>query len=399
MTQDLPAFDSVSLGRRIAASGRPLTAACYANSQTRVATYLPLARAIARAGHASFLLLTPEVNTEKNLQSRDLEGYLDVDGLVIGTLGVHDIPNVEGVDVFFSSEVLGAAPRGSRTVRVIHSLPDGKLSINYAARVRKHSHLARTTDYLAIPIRQSSRAWTIENYAAGIDGPLPAIEPSRRDHFDIVPAGYPKIEYLAEAIPKDAPRRNLVFCPTVTTVPHSRVRSHGIAILQALLKNFPTHNVVFRPYPKSNEPDFANLLKAFRHDPLFIHDRTLSGLEYLREAAAAITDRSSAAVTFSMATGRPSVFFEDGIPAPSAADDPLGYRATSIDQIVASVRLALDHAEEWHSRIMEERGRYLYRPGTTSDYLAEKIPVFASGESDSEWLSIPRLQLYSGILK
>ena len=395
MIPDLPAFTPESLGHHISGLGRRLAVACYANSQARVATYLPLARAIARAGHASFLLLAPEINSSRNLQPRDLRDYTQIEGFVIGTLEGSHIPNVEGVDVFFSSEALDTSPRGCRAVRLIHSLPDGSLSINYVARILRQPHLARTTDYLAIPIRQSTRAWNVGNYLGRLAGPSPALEPGRRSQLDIVPAGYPKIEYLADEIPVDSPRRNLIFCPTATTVAHSRVCTHGIAILRALVENFPDHRVIFRPYPKSNEPDFAALLEAFRDEPRFIHDRTLSGLDYFREAAVAVTDRSSAAVSFSMATGRPSVFFQDGETAQTAVDDPIGYRVSSVGQLVASVRHAIGHSHEWRTRILRERGQYLYRPGGASDYLAQKIPVFASGGTDADWLSIPRDQIHS----
>lgn len=218
-----------------------------------------------------------------------------------------NLRELRNVDVFFCPEVFThGAPLGSVVVGVYHSLPEA-LSFNHGSNLRSKPTVARHLDYMVIAVRQSEKQWQEKNYR-GIQQIYPEeMLRERRSTLDIVPGGYPKLDYLQDIACSGA-SRYIVYAPTATLVPQSEIKRHGRQIIANLLERFPDFEIVFRPYP-GNEPELVSDIEhEFVGNPRFLIDKTITGIGFLKDAALMVTDHSSVAISLSLATRIPSVF-------------------------------------------------------------------------------------------
>lgn len=382
-----------SLRAQLDAGAGRLSALLFVETPPRLGTNLALARAMLDAGHLPLVVCT----FEPNLSAAELCGFED---LPLAVLSKDDVRSLNGVDVFFSSEsVRDVAPAGAATVGIVHSLPDAGLRqaglmINYSGNVQRYPIMIRALDYLVIAVRQAPSDWTQENYGA-IGGVYPpTFLEARRPMLDIVPGGYPKLDY-SERILTAGPGKGsvLLYAPTSAGSSVSRVKTDAEAIFASLLGNFPDYTIVFRPYPTPNDLKFAQkAAERFLSGTRFVLDSSSTGIEFQKLAAVSVTDSSSGAITFSMATRRPLVRAK--LMHPDSAGKPIpipfSYYASSRMALVEAVQLACQEDRHWEARISEEREKTLYNPGTASAYLAKNLPLFAARESHPDWLSIER---------
>jgi hypothetical protein len=306
---------------------------------------------------------------------------------------------LSGVDVFFSPEVVAnVAPPDAAAVCILHSLPDGglkpdELSHNAARYIESNPTVIRTFDYLVPAVRQSPALWQASNYDL-IQRVYPAkFLTKRRKQLDIVPGGYPKLDYSRRILQSAAPLDTLIYSPTADHVALGHVQRDGATILATLLHGFPGMNVVFRPYPHRPDVEFGRqLAQRFQADPRFSFDDSATGIRSQRRSALIVTDSSSSALTFSLSTYRPLVFVDlaKGAGGDVPAQNPFGFNATSVAELAAAVRHGLQHAEQWSARIAAHADEFLYHPGTAAAYLASHLERFARRESHPDWLSVDR---------
>jgi hypothetical protein len=372
----------------IANKGNKLCAVIYANSRPRVAGYIPLAKAITDHGHLCYL-----VHPYNSAPSQEeIAGY---EHLNIGALPPNKLSRLQGVDVFLSSEAVSdVAPRSAATVGLYHSLHDQGFGWNFSYSISHNPLIVRSLDYYVAAETQKKEHWTVENY----EKVVPRIYPpfflkDRRDHLDIVPGGYPKIEYLERMLKGERESEYISYSPTQTNQPFSEVVQYGAHIIRTILTGFPDFKVVFRPYPSRDIEICREAVRDFLGNPRFVFDDSVTGITYQKSTAVMISDGSSTAITFSLASGRPSVFAKLSDASGRGKGrkmEVFGFRAVGEEEMIGAISHCLNNRSFWHRKIMSERHKYLYNPGRASTYIASKLAVFAERGSDPEWLSIPR---------
>lgn len=369
--------------------GDRLSALLVVLSVPRLATYLALGRAIQAAGHLPVIALVKDISPTPE----EIEGYEDLPLFLVKRPQLRDLRNV---DVCFSPEQLDVVPPGAATVAIMHSLPDAAVMKESNADPRRTLARAPTMfrlfDYFCIAARQPAEHWTVEHYDMVSELYPPDFLEGRRPFLDIVPAGYPKLDYLPSKLAGAGEPDTIIYSPTRIGAGFSRFSTDGEPILKALAAAFPNHRIVLRPYPNKNDLEFATALLA-RLDlgERVVLDTSVTGLEHQRRCAVSVSDRSSSAITFAMSSGRPLVFVD--LQAKRGAEErelAFGRSVHKVESLVAAIQHALDHPKKWRRRIQAGAEEFLYRPGQASAYLASHVPTFARRESDPEWLSVPR---------
>lgn len=198
----------------IARKGSRIAAVLFAETQPRLGTHLALGRAIKDHGHLPIIVC----GQAPSLTGSEEAGYQD---LPLALLTRDDIRALRGIDVFFSSEVTrDVTPPGAATIGIVHSIPDAGLStaglsVNYRGFVQRVPTIIRSLDYLAVAVRQNPKHWTTENYSFVGGVYPPAFLVDRRQTLDIVPAGYPKIEYSERVLAAHRDRLGvIIYSPT-----------------------------------------------------------------------------------------------------------------------------------------------------------------------------------------
>lgn len=358
--------------------------ALYANSRPRLATYLPLARAIINAGHECDLYCP--LSCQATEQER--EGYLDVP---LNFIQTNEVRKLHGYNLFVSPEKAhDSIPERTRSIAILHSLPDRDLlKTSYAHWLKPHSYISKF-DYFFVAVKQSPSQWRAENYIRS-GGILPSASTLSKD-FTVVPGGYPKLEYLSRALLHRSTRDCILYCPTKSDNSVSEVAIWGAEIIRRIHEAYPGFSVVFRPYPTDEPKVVEEVCAAIRGLPRVIIDRSVTGLDLQRRCVAMVTDRSSVAITFSLASRQPSVFFSVGDSQGSdlLKEEIIGFNAVGWPALLAALDHCVNESNLWEEKIRIVLDERLYNPLSAATYLAKNVPVFANGETLDGWLTVPR---------
>lgn len=359
--------------------------ALYANSRQRLASYLPLARALQDQGHDCTLFHPPDFPVSDG----ELHGFHDIERQPANN---ETVRGIEGYDVFFASEACyRAVPSGTVAVAIFHSLPDRTpLKTDYSRWVRARPEVVKAFDYVVLPVTQAPQHYTVEAYKPSVTGAFPrdAI-PERGETFGIISGGYPKLEYLDRQLSLTFDLDSVVYCPTISTNDEGQVAAHGATILRTLHEALPDYEVVFRPYPSDDRDTIAAVVDQVSDLPRIRVDRTVTGMESQQRSRLAITDKSSSALTFALSSGRPSIFVDMSNEG-DVREFILGYEAAGRAALLSAVQSAMAEFDAWGERIREARKTHLYRPFGPCRYLARNVDVIANRASRDDWLSIPR---------
>lgn len=364
-----------------------LCAMVYAQSN-QIPGYVWLTKCLSDAGHLGIFC------HHKHTKLSELERNI-LKNCETALVAMEDLSQFKGIDVFFSDEITAVhAPDGAVTVGIFHSLPEGAPeSINVALHFSRNIFLVKTLDYFAVA-RVDNVHFTQEEFAPLVKNIYPGeLMAGRRSQFDIIPAGYPKIDYMQKSLHSDE-LNTIFYAPTNVNLPFAEVEEWGKKIISLLLEGFPEYQIVFRPYPTKKNIDIAeNISSHFSDNSNFILDKTRSGIDYLRTSAFVISDTSSIGLSFALSTGRPyisSTLSKPGLAMNNPVENLLGYHARTLKQLLNGAQSVLDKKEYWHDKIMLERRKYVYNPGDSCQYLAESLPYIANRGSREDWLSIER---------
>ena len=213
--------------------------------------------------------------------------------------------------------------------------------------------------------------------------------------FCFIPGGYFKFDnYLRYMDNSDIIPDTLLFAPTlrgegVSRVGCDLVKDYGIEIIRALLRAFDC-KIVFRPYPSErNLPVVQEIIKYFENENRFLADKSSNVKVAYSRAKVLISDHSHAAYSFSLSTLRPHINCCFGLKGKVHRNN-MGYDAFTIDELLFSVRQALNDSENWHGHIEALRAKNLAFPGHTGEYIASNIHYILSGERHPEWHYISR---------
>jgi hypothetical protein len=372
--------------------GQRLFVLLYANSQPRIGTYIALAKAIQDFGHIAVVIIPKAVR----LESEELVGF---ESVVFSVLLEDQINRLRGVNLFFCSEVLyDVAPAGAVNVCILHSIPDAglgakKLHSNPAQFIENNPTMIRTFDYVVVAVRQSPTDWKKENFSLVQDLYPPEFLAGRLSTIEIIPGGYPKLDYSRRILTSPGPLDCIIYSPTACHVSFGRMRIEGETILQTLLQAFPNMKIVLRPYPTPADVAYGqSLADRLVENKNLIFDCSTTGITYQRRAAVSVTDSSSSAITFALATLRPLVFvnLQERCDETSPEQVIFGYRARSVNSLVQAVKACLEDSVVWKQKITEQAELSIYNPGSAAAYLAKHLSKMAEGRSNPDWLSVER---------
>ncbi len=353
--------------------------ALYANSKPRFATYLPVLKEVALLGHDVTLYHSGSIAPTAEEVGR-------LSDLNIKPANESDVKNLSGVDVFISSEKAASAiPKNAKSVAIVHSLPDRNLlQTSYHNWLRMHPEISKF-DYLFIPVKQKKKDWSADLYKQHL------AQGGVLQEFTVVPGGYPKLEYLREALGGAANLDSVIYCPTNSDNAASGVSRFGSSIIKSLHDALGDRNIVFRPYPTDSEDLIRKIASECEPLPRFILDQSATGIAHQRRALFTVTDKSSSSITFSIASGRPAIFVSNN-PAEDGAVEKIeiGYKASGIDALVScAVELNKNH-KLFKESIDKFASSRIFNLFEASNYIAKNINVFATGGCLDDWLSVPR---------
>lgn len=396
MTATAPAeyLDAKSLQAWVDGKGDQLVAVLHATHQPRIGGCVAIAKAIQDVGQLPVVVLPHDAEPSQE----ELVGF---ESVPLARISRGAVSQLRGVDLFFSPEGRkDVSPDGAVSVGLFHSLPDvgikrDRFVWSGAEAIRTVPTIIRSFDYFVLPVRQEE--WAEAPYRFIEDVYPAALLRGRRPALDIVPGGYPKLDYSRRVLEGGQGTRCIIYSPTAAGSSVGRVFSDGELVLRTLIREFPDHEIVFRAYPGPFDQRFGRAIAdRFDSHRRFVFDDSATGIGYQRECAAVVTDSSSSAVTFAFASGRPlvSVNFGEAADGSKSESGPtrllLGYSARTASDLVTAVRLSIERAAGWRTVIAEAAEEHLYNPGTAADYLASHLSRFARRESHSEWLSVPR---------
>lgn len=386
--------------------------ALLATSSSRVATFAPLAVEAAKLGHEC-TLFAPE-----GAPSR-IGAWLKQQGAE--SVQVREVergrwPNEAALidaDIAFCNE---GSPQWlpERLVRVVlhHSLPDNEeICLDYARfyRLRKPLGVAEA-DYLIVPSRLPKRSTQPESwkFAARVRSTYGSTR--RGTPLTLLLGGYPKIDFLRSQVrdgDQSSQRDTVVYAPTKFSSRYGQASSHGIDIVEALLRSAPQHRVVFRPFPSdlAKEANYVDQLTArFSRNPRFSMDSHSEDALNVTRVALVVTDRSSVAVSFSLGTERPSIFLQLDRRAPQfsrtnvsvwkaprkgdARAIPCGWSVGDLRTLDAVIALVVTRPDVWSRRLEGVASRVLWHGVGYSAHLAGLIPALAERETPADSIVI-----------
>ena len=350
----------------------------------RIATLLPLSRALNEAGYITVLGI-PE--------GTDLDNY-NIDGINIFYLGGGSHKRLDKYDIFVSSEeALYFAQENSIKIVIHHSLPDRKIYCDYAGMLSSNSILTTIIDYYYIAIRQSKENYNKEYYQSKIDYIFPKdMIKSKRDKLTIIPGGYPKIDSLYSDSLKINKLDRIILCPTSFFVAYAEMYPIIEDTISYLLNKNISHKVVLRPFPYISSIEKLESIKLkFSDHPRFIFDLSATGEYHFLRSLFAITDSSSAAVSFSLSTCRPTIAYQPKrIRIKDRKYDPIGTYACTQEEVFKCIDNYLDPQNTSSQDIELRRNDFIYNPCNSIKYFVDSIPFIIEGKKRKEWLEIDR---------
>ncbi|MGR3467964.1 MAG: hypothetical protein ACU0CI_08795 [Shimia sp.] len=359
-------------------------------SLPRIATMIPIAKALQAAGYPVHLVFALNLPVDKAA----VFGPHGVPAYRVPAARVKYLPFV-AIAISSEQNILDMPPT-ARRVALHHSLPDGNLRRDYLLiAARKAAYLSQA-DYYCLPAVQTAQDWDVARYAHLFDRTFPRhVLKDRSPHLRIVPFGYPKVDALmAEPEPEDGALDTILYAPTQSTLSFGRAHQDGTEILEALVEGFPEYRITFRPYPGLDADRlkrmYGGLMRAGR-----IHlDRSPTGAEELRRSAVVVSDRSSVAMSFGLGYARPIILCRakpDDMPGRRFhMFNPLGYRVSHTRDVVDGVRKVMEETPEIARRIRNRRKNFIYNPGGCTDYLLDLIPDILADRNRPDLLNVPR---------
>jgi hypothetical protein len=74
----------------------------------------------------------------------------------------------------------------------------------------------------------------------------------------------------------------------------------------------------------------------------------------------------------------------------ASCTNPFGFTVESVPALVNAVRNGLRDAARWEATIKEQTERFIYKPGSAAEYLAEHVDRFAEWGTHPDWLWVKR---------
>lgn len=367
-----------------------------ANAIPRILTYVPLLYEFREAGYDCYLRV-PQYVDGSDLRS------LGIDGSFVISCTHDKVESISGVDLYLTAEANSEAlpPRGAASVGIVHSLPDDdELRPNHNF-LRAIPPIIRRFDYVITPYTLDQASFDLSGAHEYVDGVYPdSLLTGRQPWIAIVPGGYPKVGYLWNRWSVGEARRDcIVFAPTNFVHPASMGFDKALRVLESLARTLTDYTIVFRPYPPNwRNAKYKRAIEEFLSNSSLNArvqlDTTWTGLEYLDRAATVVSDASSAAVTFALASEKPVVLCGSGAATqdePYVTQNAIGYKAAGESVAVDAVMCCLrGNRAWWRKHIASLRNQVLVNDIFASRYIVSQAERFIRRERLEGWHVINR---------
>jgi CDP-glycerol glycerophosphotransferase (TagB/SpsB family) len=220
----------------------------------------------------------------------------------------------------------------------------------------------------------------------------------------LVPAGYPKLDFmLASYSTKRQPRdpsvsSTVVYAPTHITPMNEGLVSlshYGEAIINALLSE--GHRVIFRPHHDSfgdrDRPVVNRICHLHADNPNFSLDTSTDYTASYSLADLMVTDLSGTGFTFSFSFGRPCIFFSPSEQAERGLDGiqfdarhRIGASVRDIDKMIQKVSELCDR--DMADEIDQFRNETVFNVGKSAPYIVDCLEDILAGRERPEWVRL-----------
>jgi hypothetical protein len=202
----------------------------------------------------------------------------------------------------------------------------------------------------------------------------------------LIQGGYPKLDLLAEKIPKN-PRPahkgkpTIIYAPTyecLETREHATLGRYGGKIVQLLLQEY---RVIFRPHPINTYDEFRPVVEKMRDDFTgsrdFLFDVSKDYFDIYLSTDLMVTDSSGTALTYALAFEKPVVFVcpgaEDPPTVPFHVQRQVGATVREVAELKEVVRSVLQESNEYVTRIKRFRDGFLFNQGRSIPHFLDVI--------------------------
>ena len=213
----------------------------------------------------------------------------------------------------------------------------------------------------------------------------------------IIPAGYPKLDLYMAARQKiqAGPYKRIAFFPiTIKNSVAGAKLSYSVyaELISQFLARYPDYEFVLRPRINDhNAPLFRNLRTKFSADSRFIFDIGMDNKKYLLASDLMITDQSTVVDTFRVVSLHPGIYFRPDLKIKSPyIKNTIGYFASSVDQVLASIEDALCTFPQWESSLKKEIDRTVSHAGKTLSYLSNHIDNILNDLPAKNWIVLDK---------
>ncbi len=212
----------------------------------------------------------------------------------------------------------------------------------------------------------------------------------------VIPGGYPKLDVYSRYCRQvsetrhDANKR-LLFAVTGIVNGDKTLPTHGRAIIEALLTNFPEYQIAFRPTPMDrNHPIVLEIIREFAVRNQFRVDMSDDIKHSYATSDLMICDQTNARTTFAYSTLRPYIrcCFE---PSQSHTTETcLGVSARDIESLVENAKSILTSTDDFSERILRDRDSRVANCGYSLKYLADNLDCILNGQPHPDWFYYDR---------
>ena len=184
-----------------------------------------------------------------------------------------------------------------------------------------------------------------------------------RDHesntLTCIPFGSPKLETFIKSA-ADTQKSDIIYNVSAWGLETNFVKENLYTITEALLDNFPKRRLVFRAFPGETDTVLP-ILKELPQRPNFFLSTAASYIEDYKAGAALLYHRGSSAEVFALATEQPSILLDGTLQWPQGVvhETPIGYIATTVSDLIATLKAHLDSPEAKSKRIKKYREQFI----------------------------------------
>lgn len=214
-----------------------------------------------------------------------------------------------------------------------------------------------------------------------------------REKVKVLESGYSKLDFPINNFSQVTPDNVIVYAPTPNDISGNKnsdiwqsaitINAHGVDMVRLLCESYEDYNIVFKPY-KDEIEDVVNiyreLLPIYRNFSI-----DFSGSDYwdlYKRAKILISDFSSTAYTFSLALGRPVVFFspnERSLPVDILSKNyckkrtEIGLIAEDLNSLNVAIERVLNDYEFYLEKVSKFKDKNIKNPGDASLVAAHSI--------------------------